>query len=69
MLGHGIAENVVVNGALFFCPLCKGQILPKDSANANSTVRRSSGGIFYCLLCEMFVAPCKIAGPLLRATR
>jgi hypothetical protein len=43
--------------APFYCAVCNGQILSRDSINLIPTVRRLPGTAFYCPSCEMFVEP------------
>lgn len=57
MFGYGIMRTTTANDAPFYCPMCKGRILSRDSINAIGTVRRLAGATFYCPSCEMFVAP------------
>jgi C4-type Zn-finger protein len=52
--------KIITNDAAFFCPVCKGRILSRDSINVIPTVRRLAGATFYCPSCEMFVTPAAI---------
>jgi len=51
------AAEVRSDDAPFHCPMCKKQILSRDSTNVIPTVRRLAGKTFYCPSCEMFVEP------------
>ena len=51
------AAEVRSDDAPFHCPMCKEQILSRDSTNVIPTVRRLAGKTFYCPSCEMFVEP------------
>lgn len=52
-----IMLKIITKDAPFYCPMCKGRILSRDSINTIPTVRRLAGATFYCPSCEMFVAP------------
>jgi len=51
------AAKLRSDDAPFHCPMCKGQLLSRDSTNVIPTVRRLAGKTFYCPSCEMFVEP------------
>jgi hypothetical protein len=67
MFGRGIIGTIIVGDAPFHCPVCKRQILSRDSINVIPTVRRLAGTTFYCPSCELFVEPVEESATRLRA--